>query len=272
MRIIGIDLAWADTTDRRRANETGIIATDPDGTVIDAGWTAGVDDTITWINDHAVGNTLLMIDAPLVVDNPTGQRACERECGQRYGRWQVSCNSTNQASPRLAGVDLALRLAVHGWVYSSGTAGPRVAGRVMHECYPYATLVGAHEFGYDQQRPPYKRKPKSMRTAEFRLARAEVCNDLIARLATASTGDGPPINLAGHPVTKTLCDEPSPYADRDYKHREDLIDAAICAWTGLLWTRHGLTRCQILGDTSIDTTATIIAPARPEQRRPPPSR
>jgi hypothetical protein len=36
----------------------------------------------------------------------------------------------------------------------------------------------------------------------------------------------------------------------------------------LLWMRHGLQRCQVLGSTDIGTPrATIIAPARPAQRR-----
>ena len=67
-------------------------------------------------------------------------------------------------------------------------------------------------------------------------------------------------------MTTALLDEKSPIVDSDYKHREDLVDAAICAWTGLLWLRHGLERCQVLGDDDI-SGATIIAPARPSQRR-----
>ncbi|CAN5761975.1 MAG: hypothetical protein ACR2HP_11760 [Ilumatobacteraceae bacterium] len=66
--------------------------------------------------------------------------------------------------------------------------------------------------------------------------------------------------------------EPTPLTDRAAEHREDLIDALLCAWTGLLWLRHGLARCQVLGAdepaVSVDgMRATIVAPARPEQRR-----
>lgn len=63
--------------------------------------------------------------------------------------------------------------------------------------------------------------------------------------------------------------EPSPERDAPYKHREDLLDALLCAWTAALWHRHGLARCQVLGEeapAAPGTTATIIAPARPEQR------
>lgn len=67
-----------------------------------------------------------------------------------------------------------------------------------------------------------------------------------------------------------LIEEASPPRPRDYKQREDLLDAVICAWTAAYWHRHGLARCQVLGvpdavepDSKIGA---IIAPARTEQR------
>ena len=63
--------------------------------------------------------------------------------------------------------------------------------------------------------------------------------------------------------TAALLDEPTPLADRPAKHREDLLDAALCAWTGLVWLHHGFARCQVLGTSP----STVIAPCRPEQRR-----
>ena len=76
--------------------------------------------------------------------------------------------------------------------------------------------------------------------------------------------------LQSHPVTKELAEKPSPVTDAAYKHREDLIDALLCAWTASLWERHGLDRCQVLGlpaNPKHEPAATIIAPARPEQRQ-----
>ena len=98
VRVIGIDLAWREGTADRVANETGLIAADESGQVIDAGWTCGTAEAIGWIDRAASPDTLLMVDAPLVVSNANGQRLCEREVGQRYGRWKVSANSTNLAS------------------------------------------------------------------------------------------------------------------------------------------------------------------------------
>src|SRR6266851_10344171 len=70
--------------------------------------------------------------------------------------------------------------------------------------------------------------------------------------------------------TRELTEQPSPVSDTAYKHREDLIDALLCAWTASLWARHGFARSQVLGlpdNADGDPAATMVVPARPEQRR-----
>ena len=246
MHCIGIDLARADDGDRK-PNESGVVMVDPKGTVVHAGWTIGVSDTIAWLRENAPANALLFVDAPLIVNNESGQRLCEKQVGQRYGRWRVSANSTNRQSPRLAGVDLMERLSALGWSYADGTRGPpTLPGRFISECYPYTTIVGACELGYGTERPRYKRKPKRMRIAEYRPVRAAACDELIRRVANLKRAD-PPMDLKSHPETRRLVTENSPAADKAYKHREDLLDAAIYAWTAAFWLRWGTTRCQVLG-------------------------
>jgi predicted RNase H-like nuclease len=194
-----------------------------------------------------------------------GQRLCETQVGQRYGRWKVSANTTNLHSPRLASVQFLRLAARSGWQYSDGSDGPPTGSRFVSETYPYATLVGAAELGYDTERPRYKRKPLRLPTAQWRAGRAATCDTLIERLGDAD----PPLLLQSHPVTKDLAERPSPVSDAANKHREDLIDALLCAWTASLWARHGLDRCQVLGLPATptgDPAATMIVPARPEQR------
>lgn len=267
MRVLGVDLAWGEGTDTRTANETGVVALDLTGRVTDAGWTCGIDETLGWMTSVAKADTLAMVDAPLVVTNATGQRLCEKQVGQRYGRWKVAANSTNLSSRRLAGVVLLSKLEEAGWRYDDGCSGPQASGCTVSEVYPYTTLVGAEELAYATERPVYKRKPPTMPVAAFRPLRAAACDDLIRRLAALRDAD-PPLDIRSHPLTGRLLDEPSPAGDRDYKHREDLIDALLCAWTGLLWLRRGNERCQVLGADDVESPkATIIASARPEQRR-----
>ena len=272
-RFLGVDLAWREGRDDLPANETGVAVLDSAGQVLDAGWTRGVPDTLDWANAVAGRyDAVMFVDASLVVRNPAGQRRCETQVGQRYGAWRVSAHSTNLRSPRLAGVHL-LRLAEQaGWRYSDGRAGPPASGRVMSESFPHCTLVGAAELGYDRERPRYKRPPRRLPVAQWRPLRAATCDELIRRLGRLATAD-PPLRLDSHPVTRQLAGEPSPLGDAAYKHREDLIDALLCAWTAALWVRHGLRRCQVLGlpddaaaGTAAAPAATIIVPARPGQR------
>jgi hypothetical protein len=122
------------------------------------------------------------------------------------------------------------------------------------------------------QRPLYKRKPRRLTMAQWRAARARGCDELVRRLERlrdATRG----LALRSHPTTYQLTDEPSPMDDHHYKHREDLIDACLAAWTAALWVTAGPDRVQILGadDALVDERgfrATILAPARPEQRMP----
>ena len=82
--------------DRKRDR---VVVAESDGTIVAAGWTTGVEETFAWANTHATDAAMLFVDAPLVVLNADKQRLCEKQVGQRYGRWKVSANSTNLASP-----------------------------------------------------------------------------------------------------------------------------------------------------------------------------
>lgn len=267
---IGVDLAWGEGDDRRPANETGLVEIDEAGDVLEAGWVRGIDAVVDWLTSRATLWSLIAIDAPLVVPNALGMRACEREVGQRYGRWKVSANSTNLGRGWQAGVALRDRLEEAGFRYWSGVEDRPDESVAFFECYPYTAIVGAAEFGYDVERPRYKRMVSTLTPAERREFRAQECDELIRRFAGFHEVD-PSIDLRSHEVTRALVDEPSPLLDLQYKHREDLLDAAIAAWTAALWDRFGTERCQVLGaDSESDSAgrlATIIAPMRPEQAR-----
>ena len=272
---LGVDLAWGLGSERKPANETGLVAMDADGAVTDAGWARGVDAVTGWIAAHLGPRTLIAVDASLVVTNPTGIREAERQVGQRYGRWRVAANPTNLASAASAGARLLERLTDLGVGYVSSTAAMRErTGPAAFECYPYTTLVGVEELGYDVERPRYKRLDLRIPAAEARAARAVAFDDLVHRLRT--TPLDPPLLLDTHPLTAGLAD-PSVLHGPTHKHREDLLDGALCAWTAAFWERHGDRRVQVLGgDPSLPSDPAddagrrpvVVTPARPSQRRP----
>ena len=99
-RYLGVNLAWREDRPGLPANETGVAVIDSQGLVLDAGWRRGVAEVLGWAGAVAgAGDALMFVDAPLVVRTETGQRLCETQVGQRYGRWKVSANATNPASP-----------------------------------------------------------------------------------------------------------------------------------------------------------------------------
>lgn len=276
-RYLGIDLAWGlglphRVTGRvKKPNETGLCLLAADGTILDAGWARGVDAVAAWVAEHERPGDVIAIDAPLIVANPTSMRAAEREVGSRYGRWKVAANASNQGSAARAGQLLLAGLEPRGIRYTDGSWPPPAGVTVAFECYPYTTLVGAHELGYDVERPRYKRLIPGLPAAEARKLRAAACDELLTRM-TALENTTPALRLRSHDVTKTLLTEKSPTAASAYKHREDLLDATLCAWTAALWHQHGPERTQVLGAETGEVDArgrraTIVAPARPEQRR-----
>jgi predicted RNase H-like nuclease len=182
--------------------------------------------------------------------------------------WKVAANSSNLGKSDLAGVLLRQRLEELSVRYVDGLTAHDATTTEMFECYPYTTIVGTGELGYDV-RPQYKRPNKRMPTSERAGHRAAECDELIRRMARLRTA-AVPMDLASHPVTAQLLTTPSPLAGREYKHREDLIDAALAAWTAALWATTP-DRIQVLGATAEpDAEArrpTIVAPAKAEQRR-----
>ena len=177
------------------ANETGLACIDE----TDAGWPNAV---VEWIDSPvSEPGAVLAINTPLVVNNPNGMRLCERETG--HGHWRVAANPSNLGRP-WQGVAIrkrlrSLRMALHRW---SRAPGP-CPNRTFFECYPYTTLVGASEFGYDDKRPRYKRMGTVKVPIDARRpARASYGSGLIERMwSQAAT---PPLNLASHPLTDLL--------------------------------------------------------------------
>jgi predicted RNase H-like nuclease len=278
MRFVGVDLAWAEGSERRPANETGLCVIDASGRILGAGWARGIDAVTAWILDACdTAGAAVAIDAPLVVPNASGMRESEKQVGRAYGRWKVSANASSQSLGWLGGVTLRNRLEAAGFVVASGTQEPALETRSMFECYPYTTLVGVEELGYDSEGPRYKRLDRALAPSDARAARAAATDELVRRLSALDSAD-PPLLLSSHPLTRELAETPSPLAGPAHKHREDLIDAALCAWTASFWWRHGASRVQILGEVPVPgepqdpdgRPATIVAPARASQRLPGP--
>ena len=143
MRYIGLDLAWGERA------RTGLAVLDPEGRLV---WSASVvtdDEIARHLGD--VGDTdgvVSAIDAPLVVVNETGQRACEREVGRDFGRYSAGAYPANRGNaafnPEPRGARLARRSVR---VSRSGRPSLAGGGSVAIEVYPHPAMVSLFRTG-----------------------------------------------------------------------------------------------------------------------------
>ena len=102
MQFFGIDLAFGS------ANPSGLYVLDERGASVESSYLYSDQSIVDFVAQCAdtIGN-VLVIDAPLVCTNETGQRTSEKLIGRHYGRFHASCHSSNtknmagQRGPRL---------------------------------------------------------------------------------------------------------------------------------------------------------------------------
>jgi predicted RNase H-like nuclease len=139
---IGVDLAW-----RVDGRHSGAV-------VLSGGSEAvrltshsrdlwSIAEVVEFIVHHATINTVVAIDASLVVRNAKGQRPCETAIGKVFGRAGASCHSTNLGRPyaQTGGVFVAA-LQDRGFEHDFDLeTAKRRAGRWIFEVYPHPAMI-----------------------------------------------------------------------------------------------------------------------------------
>src|SRR5262245_44421550 len=135
---IGVDLAWTD----RNPTGVAVLRTSETGTRLDAITTFyGGISIVNSIRSYSTRNTVVAIDAPLIIKNETGQRSCETLVGQRYGSRNASCHTSNLTlHPNAAGVALLNKLLRSGFEHFDITDDTQ-RGKLVAEVYPHAAMI-----------------------------------------------------------------------------------------------------------------------------------
>lgn len=240
---VGIDLAWG-----TRAR-TGLAAVAGGGALLRS--TSAVTDAEIdgWLADLG-GVVNVAIDAPLIVTNPSGMRACERLVTRSYGAYEAGCHPSNLAMPHLDPPRARALAQRHGWRTDPGhTADVDSPGAI--EVYPHAAMVGLFRLGRTLK---YKRGPVESRAAEF------------ARLLDLLEGlDN--LELGGHHRWRQIREAAGRAARPvELDRLEDEVDAILCAHLAWLW-HHDPDALQVFGDGD---EGYIVAP--PPPGHPPDSR
>ena len=247
MNFIGVDLAWGER------NGTGLCVVSKDG-VIDATCRRTLDEIVSWLDPYTNVDCLVAIDAPLIVQNPSGRRPCEDLISRCFGRYEAAAHSSNLANPsfRTGGraSELARRLALD--TDPSLTIGSPTCRAI--EVYPHTALVAL--FGLPRT---LKYKGKRGRTLAGRQQEFATCAALLESLSAAN----PPLDLGASQRWIELTEEIRlAQTGAGLDRAEDELDSYICAYTALYYWTHGLDRCRIFGETE---TGYIVTPVSVDQ-------
>jgi len=164
MRLVGFDLAW-----RSQRNTTAAAFGDLNGSCLQltnicpALSDLGEVKLVIQSEDKLFG---IAIDAPLIINNKSGQRECERLVGKDYGKRGASCHSSNlDLYPNPEGVELSRYLKERGYEHLQNAA----KGKFQIECYPHPAII--EMFGLPERLAYKKGKVLDKKQGQIQLSR-----------------------------------------------------------------------------------------------------
>jgi len=205
---VGIDLAWS------YRSRTGLATVNLGGRLVASGSCVTDAEIDAWLADHASSASVIAVDAPLIVRNPSGRREAEALVGQAYQRYGAGAYPSNRGNPMFDPPRAELLAERHGW-----DVDPHGDGRRPRciEVYPHPALVAWFRL---RQRLLYKKGAD--RQGEFtRLA------DFLETI--------PELRLAEDARWAELRRDITSSRPVVLDRAEDEIDAIVCAHLAWLW-------------------------------------
>jgi predicted RNase H-like nuclease len=250
MYFVGLDLAWGEKS------QTGVAVVDSDGRLLHVGDAQDDASIEAAVAPYVGDDCLVAIDAPLIVNNPTGHRACEAALNRDFQRFDAGArpayaDKPEFKDPRGARIATALGLDMD----PASTTGRRAI-----EVYPHPATVVL--FGLSKTLK-YKR-------GAFEDRRRELLQlmTLIEGLDRATPRLRANRNVAWVELRKRVEAATRPgQLDRD----EDPVDAVVCAYVALYWY-HRPEDVTVYGDVGNGYILTPTLPpemAATPRRRPP---
>jgi len=192
MKYIGIDLAW------NPLNNYSGIALIEDDTILYSGVVKGLENIIDFINQYP--DAKVGIDAPLKVENETGNREIEKAflkdySSKKLGVYPVSRSLLLKNCELIAGEEIVSKVS-------------QVLGKTLFEVYPHVTIMNC----FHGSVLPYKRK-KGRDTA-FLKEQLDILQSYLEK------------SLQGK-----FKEDISSLKGVSLKKHEDKLDAIVCAYT-----------------------------------------
>jgi predicted RNase H-like nuclease len=233
---IGVDLAW-----KTEGNHSGIAVLVGDERQVElraiAEGLVSMVGVVDYIVSHSTANSVVAVDAPLVVTNATGrQRPCETLISEAFWQYHAGCHTTHTSMPYAdIGMKLVNALSPYAFVHDFDMAtAKRRGGRWLFEVYPHPAMVRL--FGLAKII-----RYKKGSVAEKRLGLGKLRQHLIS-LASGSTG------LVATPNLRELLGQDlEALRGKGLKCYEDTLDALFCAYLAWHCWRWGAERNEVFG-------------------------
>lgn len=243
---LGIDLAW-----QSEKNHSGLVAMrgDTNGAEI-VGFSTGIatlPDVVDYTLSYTTPNTVVAIDAPLIIKNQRDQRPCEKAISQKFGRYHASAHSSNLTLyPDPGSVKLARLLEQKGFLHEPNPARDKhKGGRWFFEVYPHPAQVVLFNL------------PKIIRYKKGRVAeKRQGLDTLRSYIKQKFVAGNPPIRR-NEKFEALLKQDLEVLKGKLLKYYEDTLDALVCAYLALYYWTWGDEKNEMIGDLE---TGYIINP------------
>jgi len=214
MHFVGLDLAWGEK------KQTGVAAIDSDGRLLHVGIAEDDASIIDAVAPFTGDDCVVAIDAPLIVNNPTGYRAAETAFNRDFQKFDAGAYPANTTNPLFNPPRAAVLAANLGLDMDPGSN----ANRRAIEVYPHPATVVLFNL---EKTLKYKKGPFDERQRELLklMTLIEGLDNATPRLRANRSVSWVELRRRVGAATK-----PS-QLDRD----EDPVDAVIAAYVALYW-------------------------------------
>jgi len=233
---IGIDLAWKST---RNPTGVAVMRGDKLGARLEVLSTLGPGASVAdFISAHTTANTVIAIDAPLVITNELGQRTCETAIGKKYGSRDASCHTSNlRLYPDASSIVLTDALLAQGFTHVD-RATTKQSGRIMAEVYPHAAMVALWDL------------PKTIKYKKGSVSAKRVGLSTLRSHLTTLSKTVPPLLWSGV-LQEVLSTDLNELVGQSLKNHEDQLDAVFCAYLAYYFWYWGWERNELFGNTQL---------------------
>ena len=249
MNFVGIDLAWGERA------PSGVAVLDDSGSLVRLSRATTDEQIAEALSDYVAADCLVGIDAPLVVNNPTGNRPCEAALNHDFARFDAGTHPTNTGKPEFSGGPRGARLAIRLRLDIDPVAP---STRRAVEVYPHAALVALFGLGRTL-------KYKQRTNRPFPLLHAEMLR-LIALIEGLEHARLPLRLAASAQWNAVVSGVVAATRKGELRRAEDQLDAVVCAYVAMLAAK----RPEAITAYGDPETGRILTPTLPEGLRPAP--